>query len=261
LQSADTLPALQPEKMEEVGSSNLKPSVQKTTVFVAGKRSPMNPVSNVESFSRETSSAYSRANTFLQPNHLRLLLSSAISPEVSRSRGYQTVTKRSALRGYGFGPEQCRPPALLIPVYDGRGRLITYQIRPDEPRIDRHAGAVGYDVCPGRQFALDAPPSCASLLSDPSIPLYITDEVFKADSAASQGLCCVDLVGLLPTLAEHDVERRLSLSDWDGIVLDKRLVRFVYDADSSHRPQTRSAFATLQEFLWSRHARIQRINL
>ena len=165
------------------------------------------------------------------------------------------------LKGYGFSIEQCRTPALLIPVYDGRGRLITYQMRPDEPRIDRHAGAVEYEVCPGRQFALDVPPSCATLLADPSIPLYITDEVFKADSAASQGLCCVDLVGLVPALDDYDVERRLSPSDWDGIALDNRLVRFVYDADSTQRPETRSAFATLQEFLWSRHARIQRINL
>jgi hypothetical protein len=190
-----------------------------------------------------------------------MLQDSAIIPEVSRARGYQTITRKSALRGYGFNPEQCRTPTLLIPVYDARGRLITYQARPDEPRIDRHAGAVEYDVCPGRQFALDAPLSCLCLLSDPSTPIYITDEVFKADSAASQGLCCVDLVGLGPALNDYDVERRLSSGDWDGIALYNRVIRFVYDADSTHRPETRSAFATLQEFLWSRHARIQRINL
>src|ERR1700682_6142718 len=221
----------------------------------------MDPLSNVESFSREPLTTYSRANTFLQPNHLQMLQDSAIIPEVSRARGYQTITRKSGLRGYGFNPEQRRTPTLLIPVYDARGRLITYQVRPDEPRIDRHAGAVEYDVCPGRQFALDAPPSCLCLLSDPSTPIYITDEVFKADSAASQGLCCVDLVGLGAALNDYDVERRLGPSDWDGIALENRLIRFVYDADSTHRSETRSAFATLQEFLWSREARIQRINL
>jgi hypothetical protein len=156
----------------------------------------MQPDSNVESFTRETLSAYSRANTFLQPNHLQVLQDSAISSSVSRARGYQTIIRRSALRGYGFSPEQCRAPALLIPVYDAGGRLVTYQIRSDEPRIDRSAGAVEYEVCPGRQFALDVPPACAPQLSDPEIPLYVTDEVLKADSAASHGLCCVDLVGL-----------------------------------------------------------------
>jgi hypothetical protein len=139
--------------------------------------------------------------------------------------------------------------------------VITYQIRTDEPRIDRSAGAVEYEVCPGRQFALDVPPASVSLLSDADIPLYITDEVFKADSAASQGLCCIDLVGLWATSDESDFQKRLNPCDWDGIVLDRRLVRFVYDADSTHRAETRSAFATLQEFLWSRHARIQRVNL
>ena len=71
----------------------------------------------------------------------------------------------------------------------------------------------------------------------------------------------MDLVGLLPALDEGDVARRLSLSDWDGIVLDNRLVRFVYDADSTERPKTICAFATLQEFLRSRHARIQHVRL
>jgi hypothetical protein len=221
----------------------------------------MQPDSNVESFTRETFSEYSRANTSLQPNHLQLLQDSAISPAVSRDRGYQTITRRSALRGYGFAPEQCRTPALLIPVYDTGGRLVTYQIRSDEPRIDRSAGAVEYEVCPGRQFALDVPPASVSLLSDADVPLYITDEVFKADSAASQGLCCVDLVGLWATADESDVMKRLNPCDWDGIPLDHRIVRFVYDADSTRRAETRSAFATLQEFLWSRQARIQRINL
>jgi len=62
----------------------------------------MHPVSNVENLSREKLTAYSRANTFMQPNHLRLLLNAAISPEVSRARGYQTITTRSALRAYGL---------------------------------------------------------------------------------------------------------------------------------------------------------------
>lgn len=222
----------------------------------------MDSLSNIASNYRDTPSEYSRAHTFLQKNHLQLLQGSAISPEVSRARGYQTITRKSALKGYGFSIEQCRTPALLIPVYDGRGRLITYQMRPDEPRIDRHDGAVEYEICPGRQFALDVPPTCAALLADPSILLYITDEVVKADSAASQGLCCVDLVGRVSILDDCNFEgRRLSPSDWDGIALDNRLIRFVYDADSTQRPETRSAFATLQEFLWSRHARIQRISL
>jgi hypothetical protein len=165
--------------------------------------------SSVEHTAQPTRTAYSRTNTFLDANHLQLLRNSAISPEISEARGYRTITERHALKGFGFGPEQCRPPALLIPIYNSSGRLVTYQMRPDEPRIHRLAGAIEYEVCPGRRFALDAPPSCASLLSDPETPLYITDEVFKADSAASQGLCCIDPVGLLSPLEEGEVERRL----------------------------------------------------
>jgi hypothetical protein len=85
--------------------------------------------------------------------------------------------------------------------------------------------------------------------------------VLKADSAASHGLCCVDLVGLWATADESDVMKQLNPGDWDGIVLDHRIVRFIYDADSTHRAETRGAFAALQEFLWSRQARIQRVDL
>src|ERR1700679_518989 len=124
----------------------------------------MIPILNVEILGREaTTTKYSRAGTFLHPDHLRLLLDSGISPEVSRARGYQTITRKSALRGYGFSPEQCRPPALLIPIHGAEGRLISYQMRLDEPRIDPDHGAVEYEICPGRPIALDAPPACASL--------------------------------------------------------------------------------------------------
>jgi len=79
----------------------------------------MHPVSNVESFTHDMRAAYSRANTYLNPNHLRLFRDSGISSEVSQARGYQTFTMRSALKRYGFGVEQCGCPAPLIPIYDG----------------------------------------------------------------------------------------------------------------------------------------------
>jgi Domain of unknown function (DUF3854) len=221
----------------------------------------MNPILNDEGLGHETTAAYSRAGTLLHPNHLILLLESGISPAVSRARGYRIITRKSALRGYGFSPEQCRPPALLIPIQDGRGRLITYQMRPDEPRIDPDHGAVEYEICPGRPIALDAPPACASLLADPDIPLYVTDEVLKADSAVSHGLCCIALVGLLPAVDRLEVGRSLGPDAWEGIALNNRLVRFVYDTDTNHRTATMSAFTILQELLWSRHAKIQRVSL
>jgi hypothetical protein len=137
--------------MEEAGSPHLIffRFTEKPLSELPKRSNPMQPDSNVESFTRETFSAYSRANTSLQPHHLQVLQDSALSPSVSRARGYQTVTRKSVLRGYGFSPEQCRTPALLIPVYDVGGRVVTYQIRSDEPRIDRSAGAVEYEVCPG----------------------------------------------------------------------------------------------------------------
>jgi hypothetical protein len=237
--------------MEKARSQNLD----------TGQHGQMDPVMNGETLNHEMAAAYSRSDALLHPNHLRLLLDSGISPVVSGSRGYKTVTRKITLKGYGFIPEQCRPPALLIPIHDAEGRLISYQMRPDEPRIDHDHGAVEYEICPWRPIALDAPPACTSLLVDSGIPLYITDGVLKADSAASHGLCCIALGGLLPAVDRLEVGRSLSPDAWDGIALDHRLVRFVYDADTNHRTATLSAFTILQELLWSRNAKIQRISL
>jgi hypothetical protein len=47
--------------------------------------------------------------------------------------------------------------ALPDSVYKTGGRLITYQIRTDEPRIARNAGEIEYEICPWRQHAFDVP--------------------------------------------------------------------------------------------------------
>ena len=179
--------------MEETSSPDLilEISVKKLDYKLLRSERQMGPVTNADIVPH---SEYSREENFLNQGHLRLLHESAVSAEVRRARGYRTITTRSALKGYGFSLNQCRPPALLIPIFDLLGRLVSYQIRPDEPRIDCNVGALNYEICPGRQSAIDAPPPCRSLLSDLDEPLYVTDEVIKADSAASHGLCCIVLV-------------------------------------------------------------------
>jgi hypothetical protein len=250
---------LQSEQMEEAGSPDLisEISVKKLDGKLLQSERQMSPVTDSDIVSR---SEYSREESFLNQNHLRLLQESAVSAEVRRARGYQTITTRSALKGYGFGLIQCRPPALLIPIFDPRGRLVSYQIRPDQPRIDCHAGALNYEICPGRQSAIDVPPHCSNLLSNSGVPLYVTDEVIKADSAASHGLCCIALVHSSWSSDEHQ-GIYLNSDEWESVALDGRLVRLVYDADSKDRASARSAFMQAREFFWSCNARVQRINL
>jgi Domain of unknown function (DUF3854) len=251
--------AVQPEQMEEASSPDLilEISVKKLDFKLLQSERQMGPMTDADIVSR---SEYSLEESFLNQSHLRLLQESAVSAEVRRARGYQTITTRSALKGYGFSLNQCRPPALLIPIFDPRGRLVSYQIRPDQPRIDCQAGALNYEICPGRQSAIDVPPPSSGLLSDPGVPLYVTDEVIKADSAASHGLCCIALVSSSWLSDEHQGSY-LNSDEWESIALDGRTVRLIYDADSTDRAPMQDAFMHLRKFFWSRNARVQRINL
>src|SRR5262245_38461247 len=69
------------------------------------------------------------------PQHASLIEASGISPDVAAARGYRTVMKPSELRRLGFGENQARVPALLIPIYNVIGEVVLYQARPDDPRI------------------------------------------------------------------------------------------------------------------------------
>jgi len=72
----------------------------------------------------------------LLPHHARLIEMSAISASIAKERGYRSVSVKADLRRLGFRDRQCRVPALLIPILDVNGDIATYQVRPDEARIE-----------------------------------------------------------------------------------------------------------------------------
>jgi hypothetical protein len=145
----------------------------------------------------------------LSPTHLKILREeSAISDEVIRARGYWTATDSAQLRNLGFAPNQCRAPALVLPVIGPDGRQALHQIRPDapwsfddksKPRLPDGTypqKVVKYVTPKGAHMVLDVPPACRAGIGDPAVPLWITEGVKKADSLASAGLCAVGLLGV-----------------------------------------------------------------
>ena len=92
------------------------------------------------------------------PQHRSLIRDSEISPEVARTRGYQSVKTKADLKRLGFADRQCRVPALLVPVWDIHGEVATYQIRPDKPRINKQGKPVKYETPRGTRMVLDVPP-------------------------------------------------------------------------------------------------------
>ena len=110
-------------------------------------------------------------------------------------------------------------------------------------------------------MVLDAPLTCRKDLPDPHVPLFITEGVRKADSAASIGLCTVALLGVWNWRGTNDLGGRTALADWESIALNAREVYLVFDSDAMSKPEVHQALARLKAFLESRHARVKVIYL
>jgi hypothetical protein len=196
----------------------------------------------------------------LAENHRTLIEASRIGADVAAARGYRTVYNRAELRRLGFGVAQQRTPALLIPIWDVHGQLASYQIRPDEPRI-RDGKPVKYETATGTRLVVDVPPSCRPLLADPSMPLFLTEGVRKADAGATAGLCVIDVLGVWAWRGTNERGGRTALPDWESIALNNRAVYIAYDSDVTTKPGVRQALGRLKPFLEGRGARVQIIQL
>ena len=83
--------------------------------------------------SDDDDAGYSKEFTRLNPEHLKLIIDSAISPAVSRQRGYRTETVKAQLGLLGFSPAQRIVPTMVIPLRNARGEPVGYQHRPNDP--------------------------------------------------------------------------------------------------------------------------------
>jgi hypothetical protein len=187
----------------------------------------------------------------LLPQHADLLAASSITPEVAQARGYRSVRKKAELGRLGFNPGQCLVPGLLIPVHGAAGGVVTYQLRPDVPRI-KDAKPLKYETPGGSRMALDVPPTARPWLADPQRPLFITEGVRKADAAVSRGLCCVALLGVWNWRGTNGLGGKTALGDWESVALNGREVYIVFDSDVMEKPDVYAALVRLKAFLESR---------
>lgn len=191
----------------------------------------------------------------LSAAHRALVAGSAITPEVAAERGYRTVGKRSDLMRLGFTDRQARTPALLIPIHNVLGVVATYQIRPDDPRIE-DGKPRRYETPKGARLAIDVPPRVfdEGWLGDPSVPLFVTEGVRKADAAASVGICCLDLLGVYGFRGTNDAGGKTVLVDWESVALEGRTVYVVYDSDVMTKAGPHGALVRLKGILEHRGA-------
>ena len=189
----------------------------------------------------------------LDSDHARMLDSSWISPEVVLARGYRTIRDKSILVSLGFQVWQSRVPALLIPLRNREGRVISVQIRPDRPRQDKTGKVVKYDTPMGAGHRVDFP--AGRPLPEPGGEVWITEGVKKADALVSRGIYCLALPGV-DTWSGSEAILDLKGVDWRG-----RSVVIAFDSDTASNPRVGKARDALAEFLKDRGAAVRYLDL
>lgn len=201
----------------------------------------------------------------LSPDHRKMIEDSAITPEVATARGYFTATKKAELKKLGFSDSQSLTPALAIPIHGVNGNVVTYQIRPDSPRVV-DGEALKYETPRKSKMRLDVPPGARKNIGNLKIPLFITEGPRKADSAVSQGLCCLALLGVWNFRGENDDGGMTALPDWESIALKgkggvPRKVYICFDSDIAEKLSVHLAMKRLKAFLESKGATVRIIYL
>jgi hypothetical protein len=188
----------------------------------------------------------------LYPHHLKLLADSAISDEVMRRRGYFTATKPIELRRLGFSTVQAIVPSLVIPIRGIDGEIVSYQARPDQPRIV-DGRPVKYESPAGSTAVLDVPTGHGKAVRSSTGALWITEGARKADAAVTAGLVCVSLPGVWSWVSKIGSAKTV-LPDLLRIKFTDRKAVIAFDSDVMEKPDVHAALGKLAAWLESQGA-------
>lgn len=194
-------------------------------------------------------------------HHRELATESAISEEIIKARGYRTIGRptnthdepRQELKRIGIPTwatgENRYFPGLLIPLYRPTGERISAIFKPRVPVPNREGKAMKYASVKNRPTVIDVHPINRDRIVDPTVPLWITEGVKKADSLTSRGLCVIALSGVYNWRSTMG-----SLGDWEDIPLRGRTVTICFDADARTNPNVLRAMDRLGRWLRSKGA-------
>lgn len=197
---------------------------------------------------------------YLNDQHKRELLElSSIDPAVVTERDYETIGRPSA--GDGRPRDRIRRlgiptraldedryfSGLLIPMYGPTGQRVSVQWKPITQYAGRDGKAQRYASPKGQTNRLDVHPRNASKLTDPKVPLWITEGVKKADSLTSRGQCAIAITGVFNWRSNLG-----ALGDWEDVPLKGRTVVICFDADARDKPNVLRAMQRLGRWLKSK---------
>ena len=100
------------------------------------------------------------------------------------------------------------------------------------------------------------PPGALPALTDPAVPLWITEGSRKADAAVTAGLCCIALLGV-----DGWQRDRVALPDWKDVRVKDRDVYVAYDSDVMTKDAVAGALTRFTGWLEYRDARVRHVIL
>lgn len=189
----------------------------------------------------------------LADHHREMLAESGITPEHAEKRGYETICDPSRLAALGIAGAGRRTPGLLVPQLRPDGSTWGYQYRPDDPR-ELKGRTVKYETPIGQRNGIDIPPGVGPMLGDPSLPLWVTEGVKKADCGALHGLCIVALPGVWSWRGKNEHGGKVAVADWNDVALNHRRVILAFDGDVARKPSVRKALDALAAYLRTKGA-------
>lgn len=204
----------------------------------------------------------------LSENHRKELEeNSGIDPDIIEARGYETIDRgnrsteqeSSRLRALGFSKAVCdyrnagNWPALWIPSYRPSGEFSgSGQIKPRLPRKTPKGKDRKYESPTGKPAILDVHPMHRDRVLDPTVELWITEGIKKADSLTSRLRDSAVVVGLSGVWNWRS--KVTTLGEWDNIVIRGREVTICFDADVRSNALIAEAMRRLGSWLRSKGA-------
>jgi hypothetical protein len=187
----------------------------------------------------------------LQDHHLADLRGSGLSDETIRASRIVSATEATTreLLGFGVGP------GMVLPYPGTKGAWFGEfaQVKPDSPPIWN--GKPAKYVSPkGSQNWLYIPPTLdPRVLTDPSIPLFVSEGVKKVLKAVQEGLPTIGVLGVWSWRGKMN-GRSVPIPDLDRIEWRGRTAYIVFDSDVAIKEQVRWAQFRLAQELRQRAA-------
>lgn len=187
--------------------------------------------------------------------HVDMLRASGIAADVIEERGYFSPTEGTPEIADRLAALKVRfstgdRDGLVIPMYGPTGELVSAQFRLDTlPAATGGKKPLRYLSPVGVPNKLDVHPRNASRVKDPSVRLWITEGVKKADALTSRGECVIALTGVFNWRSKLG-----TLGEWEDVPLRDREVIVCFDSDASEKRQVLLAMVRLGRWLKSKGA-------